>query len=152
MTEIKKILIIEDQECPLEALEDAVEQVMPNVTYEVARDINTARSKINNSQYDIVFVDHRLPYDHEEGLERNDFRFKVGTSKLREGKFFANLSIPVSENTELYSFGGISYRQGLGFGFLREPNEPKANVASNPNGFVPGIQSLQYIRFYQLQA
>jgi iron complex outermembrane receptor protein len=75
------------------------------------------------------------------GLDRNDFRFKVGTSKLREGKFFANLSIPVSENTDLYSFGGISYRQGLGFGFLREPNEPKANLAIHPNGFLPGIQS-----------
>ena len=75
------------------------------------------------------------------GLERNDFRFKVGTAKLREGKFFTNLSVPLSENTEIYSFGGISYRQGLAFGFLREPWRPKANVASNPNGFVPGIQS-----------
>ena len=75
------------------------------------------------------------------GQERNDFRFKVGTAKLREGKFFANLSLPVSESAEVYSFGGISYRQGLGFGFLREPWRPKGNVASNPNGFLPGIQS-----------
>jgi len=75
------------------------------------------------------------------GQERNDFRFKVGTSKLREGKFFANLSVPVAENTELYSFGGLSYRQGLGYGFLREPWRPKANTAVNPNGFLPGIQS-----------
>jgi len=75
------------------------------------------------------------------GQERNDFRFKVGTSKLREGKFFTNLSLPLSETTEIYSFGGISYRQGLAYGFLREPWRPKANVASNPNGFLPGIQS-----------
>jgi len=75
------------------------------------------------------------------GQERNDYRFKVGTSKLREGKFFANLAIPVSDNTELYSFGGISYRQGLAFGFLREPHRPKANTAINANGFLPGIQS-----------
>ncbi|PHQ56289.1 MAG: TonB-dependent receptor [Lutibacter sp.] len=75
------------------------------------------------------------------GQERNDFRFKVGTSKLREGKFFANLSIPISDNTELYSFGGISYRQGLGYGFLREPWRPKANTSVNANGFLPGIQS-----------
>jgi iron complex outermembrane receptor protein len=74
-------------------------------------------------------------------LERNDFRFKVGTSKLREGKFFTNLSLPLSENTEIYSFGGISYRQGLAYGFLREPWRPKANVASNADGFLPGIQS-----------
>ncbi len=75
------------------------------------------------------------------GLERNDFRFRVGTSKLREGKFFTNLSLPVSDAAELYAFGGIGYRQGLGFGFLREPWRPKSNVASNPNGFLPGIQS-----------
>ncbi len=75
------------------------------------------------------------------GQERNDFRFKVGTSKLREGKFFANLAIPLAENTELYSFGGLSYRQGLGYGFLREPWRPKSNTAVNPNGFLPGIQS-----------
>ena len=75
------------------------------------------------------------------GQERNDFRFKIGTAKLRDGKFFSNLAIPVSENTELYAFGGISYRQGLAFGFLREPWRPKGNTASNPNGFLPGIQS-----------
>ncbi len=75
------------------------------------------------------------------GLERNDFRFRVGTSKLREGKFFSNLSLPLSEKTDLYAFGGVSYRQGLGYGFLREPWRPKANTAANPNGFLPGIQS-----------
>ncbi len=77
----------------------------------------------------------------ERGQTREDFRFKVGTSKLREGKFFTNLSLPVSDNAAFYSFGGISYRQGLAYGFLREPWRPKANVASNPNGFLPGIQS-----------
>jgi len=75
------------------------------------------------------------------GKERNDFRFRVGTARLREGKFFTNLSLPVSENAEVYSFGGISFRQGLGYGFLREPWRPKGNTASNPNGFLPGIQS-----------
>jgi iron complex outermembrane receptor protein len=75
------------------------------------------------------------------GQERNDFRFKVGTSKLREGKFFANMAIPVSEKTEVYAFGGISYRQGLGYGFLREPWRPKGNTAVNKDGFLPGIQS-----------
>ncbi|MEE9362768.1 MAG: TonB-dependent receptor [Cellulophaga sp.] len=75
------------------------------------------------------------------GLERNDFRFKVGTAKLREGKFFSNLSIPVTENTDIYSFAGIAYRQGLAFGFLREPWRTKGNTSVYPNGFLPGIQS-----------
>ncbi len=75
------------------------------------------------------------------GLTREDFRFKVGTAKLREGKFFANMSIPLSEDTELYSFGGISYRQGLASGFYRRPaqGDGRANTPAFPNGFLPSI-------------
>ncbi len=72
---------------------------------------------------------------------RNDYRFKVGTSKLREGKAFVNMSLPMSETSEVYAFGGVAYRKGLAFGFLREPHRPKANTAANPNGFLPGISS-----------
>lgn len=75
------------------------------------------------------------------GQSREDYRFKVGTSKLREGKAFANMSLPISDNAEVYAFGGMGYRQGLGFGFLREPHRPKSNTAANFNGFLPGIQS-----------
>ncbi|TXN38452.1 TonB-dependent receptor [Flagellimonas hymeniacidonis] len=75
------------------------------------------------------------------GLTREDFRFKVGTSRLREGKFFANMSIPVSETTEVYGFGGISYRQGLASGFYRRPaqGDGRANTPAFPNGFLPNI-------------
>nr|WP_082433595.1 TonB-dependent receptor [Allomuricauda eckloniae] len=75
------------------------------------------------------------------GLTREDFRFKVGTSRLREGKFFANMSIPVSETTEIYGFGGISYRQGLASGFYRRPaqGDGRANTPAFPNGFLPNI-------------
>ncbi|WP_164914150.1 TonB-dependent receptor [Aquimarina sediminis] len=75
------------------------------------------------------------------GLTREDFRFKVGTAKLREGKFFANMAIPLSEDTEIYSFGGISYRQGLASGFYRRPaqGDGRANTPAFPNGFLPNI-------------
>lgn len=33
------------------------------------------------------------------GFTRKDFRFKVGTSELREGKFFGNMSISLSDQT-----------------------------------------------------
>lgn len=85
--------------------------------------------------------------DEEElaarGLTREDFRFRVGTSKLREGKFFANMSIPLAEKTEIYGFGGISYREGLAFGFYRRPaqSDGRANTPAFPNGFLPGIGS-----------
>lgn len=75
------------------------------------------------------------------GLTRKDFRFKVGTAKLREGKFFANMAIPLSKDTEIYSFGGISYRQGLASGFYRRPaqDDGRANTPAFPNGFLPNI-------------
>ncbi|MCF6348706.1 MAG: TonB-dependent receptor [Flavobacteriaceae bacterium] len=75
------------------------------------------------------------------GLTREDFRFRVGTAKLREGKFFANMSIPLDEKTEIYAFGGISYREGLASGFYRRPaqSDGRANTPAFPNGFLPNI-------------
>ena len=52
-----------------------------------------------------------------------------------------NLSVPLSEKSEVYAFGGIGARQGLAFGFLREPHRPKSNTSANVNGFLPGIHS-----------
>ncbi len=102
-----------------------------------------------NQQADIDSFRGLLNFDADEqelaarGLTREDFRFKVGTSKLREGKFFFNSSIPVSENAELYSFGGISYRSGLASGFYRRPaqGDGRANTPAFPNGFLPSIGS-----------
>jgi len=96
---------------------------------------------------DVATFRDLLSFDADEdelaarGLTREDFRFKVGTSRLREGKFFANLSIPLSENTEFYGFGGISYRQGLASGFYRRPaqGDGRANTPAFPNGFLPNI-------------
>nr|WP_299388054.1 TonB-dependent receptor [Allomuricauda sp.] len=96
---------------------------------------------------DIATFRDLLGFDADEdelaarGLTRKDFRFKVGTSRLREGKFFANMSIPVSDNTEIYGFGGISYRQGLASGFYRRPaqGDGRANTPAFPNGFLPNI-------------
>lgn len=100
-----------------------------------------------NDETDIATFRDLLNFDADEdelaarGLTRKDFRFKVGTSRLREGKFFANLSIPVSENTEIYGFGGVSYRQGLASGFYRRPaqGDGRANTPAFPNGFLPNI-------------
>ncbi|MFC5048115.1 TonB-dependent receptor domain-containing protein [Aquimarina hainanensis] len=96
---------------------------------------------------DITSLRELLNFDADEdelaarGLSRSDFRFKVGTSKLREGKFFANMEIPVGENATVYSFGGISYRQGLAAGFYRRPAQAdgRANTPAFPNGFLPNI-------------
>ncbi|WP_298237644.1 TonB-dependent receptor [uncultured Algibacter sp.] len=102
-----------------------------------------------NQQTDIDTFRGLLDFDADEaelaerGQTREDYRFKVGTSKLREGKFFFNSSIPVSENAELYSFGGVSYRSGLASGFYRRPaqGDGRANTPAFPNGFLPSIGS-----------
>lgn len=77
------------------------------------------------------------------GLTREDFRFKVGTAQIREGKAFANMSIPLAGDAEVYAFGGIGYRQGLASGFYRRPaqGDGRANTPAFPNGFLPGIKS-----------
>ncbi|WP_010523353.1 TonB-dependent receptor [Aquimarina agarivorans] len=77
----------------------------------------------------------------QRGLDRSDFRFKVGTSKLREGKFFTNLLIPISDEASFYSFGGLSFRNGLAAGFYRRPAQAdgRANTPAFPNGFLPEI-------------
>ncbi|MEM9363474.1 MAG: TonB-dependent receptor [Bacteroidota bacterium] len=98
---------------------------------------------------DIATFRELLSFDADEdelaarGLTREDFRFRVGTSRLREGKFFANMSIPLSENTEIYGFGGVGYRQGLASGFYRRPaqGDGRANTPAFPNGFLPNIET-----------
>jgi iron complex outermembrane receptor protein len=102
-----------------------------------------------NQQADIDTFRMLLDFDADEdelaarGLTREDFRFKVGTSKLREGQFFFNSSIPVNDNAEIYSFGGLSYRSGLASGFYRRPaqGDGRANTPAFPNGFLPSIGS-----------
>ncbi len=75
------------------------------------------------------------------GQTRSDYSMKVGQSELRGGKFFANLSIPLNDNLEIYSFGGISFRKGQAAGFYRRPDQSRANTTVFINGFLPEIQS-----------
>ncbi|MBQ0787782.1 MAG: TonB-dependent receptor [Oceanihabitans sp.] len=80
----------------------------------------------------------------QRGLTRDDFRMKVGQSKLRGGKFMMNMELPLDDNgATLYSFGGISFRDGLGAGFYRRPayTDGRGNQEALPNGFLPHIAS-----------
>jgi iron complex outermembrane receptor protein len=75
------------------------------------------------------------------GMQRSDFNMRVGQSELREGKFFANMAIPMGENLEFYSFGGIGYRDGESGCFYRLPGQNRTTTAIYPNGTVPRINS-----------
>jgi iron complex outermembrane receptor protein len=76
------------------------------------------------------------------GLTRDDFNFQVGDAKIQNIQGFLNSSIPLSKNTELYFSGGVSKRNGIGFGFRRLPSETE-NVVSAlfPYGFQPELKS-----------
>ncbi|NNE14083.1 MAG: TonB-dependent receptor [Saprospiraceae bacterium] len=72
---------------------------------------------------------------------RSDYNMRVGQSELRGGKVMANLSLPLSETTELYGFGGISYRRGSSGCFYRLPSQSRTTTSIYPNGTVPKINS-----------
>lgn len=75
------------------------------------------------------------------GQALSDFNMQVGQSQTREGKLFANVSIPLGEDLELYGFGGSSYRSGISGCFYRLPNQDRTTTSIYPNGTVPKINS-----------
>lgn len=76
------------------------------------------------------------------GMERKDFNMRVGQSALRGGRFFSNFSLPLDDNgTELYSFVGLSSRNGNSAGFYRLPNQSRTYTPAYINGFLPEINS-----------
>ena len=76
------------------------------------------------------------------GLNRTDFNMRVGQSRVRGGRFFANFKLPLDDNgTELYSFAGMSSRTGNSAGFYRLPNQNRTFTPAYVNGFLPEINS-----------
>ncbi len=75
------------------------------------------------------------------GMQRTDFNMRVGQSALRGGTFFGNMAIPLGENLEVYSFGGVGYRNGESGCFYRLPSQNRTTTAIYPNGTVPKINS-----------
>lgn len=74
-------------------------------------------------------------------LKRTDFNMRVGQSQLRGGRFFMNMSLPISDNAEFYAFGGLSDRDGLATGFYRLPHQNRTYSPAYPNGFLPEIHT-----------
>ena len=71
-----KILIVEDQSGPLEALEFAVKTVLPVYStefhYDIARCYEDAQRMLQN-RYDFVLLDHQMPIGNVGNLEDADF-------------------------------------------------------------------------------
>ncbi len=75
------------------------------------------------------------------GQQRSDYNMRVGQSALRGGQMMANFSLPMGDNLELYSFGGIGYREGESGCFYRLPNQNRTYTPAYINGFLPLINS-----------
>ncbi len=76
------------------------------------------------------------------GLNRTDFNMRVGQSKVRSGRFFANFKLPLDDNgTEIYSFAGLGSRAGNSAGFYRLPNQSRTFTPAYIDGFLPEINS-----------
>ncbi|PKP26330.1 MAG: TonB-dependent receptor [Bacteroidetes bacterium HGW-Bacteroidetes-2] len=71
-----------------------------------------------------------------------DFRRGMGEAAIDGFNFFGNLSMPISDKTDFYAFGGRNYRDTDAFAFTRN-NPTERNVISiYPNGFTPRITSI----------
>ncbi len=75
------------------------------------------------------------------GQNRSDYNLRFGQSKTRGGKFFFNSVIPVSDNAEVYGFGGLSYRNGEASAFYRLPNQSRTYTPLYVDGYLPLITS-----------
>ncbi|MEA3513911.1 MAG: hypothetical protein U9R34_00360 [Nanoarchaeota archaeon] len=75
-----KLLIVEDQEDPLEVLVSTVNNIIPSHypdfsedDYDVARCYADAQSRISEDDYQIILLDNRMPYENQGDLETTDF-------------------------------------------------------------------------------
>jgi len=67
---------------------------------------------------------------------------RVGQSRLRNGKFMANMEFSINDNFSFYAFGGISHRKGNAAGFYRRPAKSRAFTGLYPAGILPEINSI----------
>lgn len=70
-----------------------------------------------------------------------DFRKGFGEAAIDGFNIFGNFSIPVSEHTEIYAFGGRNYRDTDAYAFTRNSGE-RVVESIYPKGFTPRITSV----------
>ncbi|HYV94575.1 MAG TPA: TonB-dependent receptor [Chitinophagales bacterium] len=71
----------------------------------------------------------------------NDVRNQYGDASADNYEGMANLEIPFSEKTDVYAFGGYSYRTTDAYAFTRSPESERNVLSIYPDGFDPIIQS-----------
>lgn len=75
-----------------------------------------------------------------------DYRKGYGSAAVDQFQFMVNAAIPLSDNTELYAFGGRSNRDTDAYAFSRsapgEEGDDRTVPTLYPNGFTPRITSI----------
>ncbi len=123
-----------------------------NLTSEIGMRDHTNRSGIfegliyRTADQDGLSFEENLALDNQElanrGLEREDFRLKLGNSELSNATLYFNSEVPLSERSSFYAFGGMNYRSSISAGDYRFPNDPsRVNLNLYPNGFLPEISA-----------
>ncbi|MBA4158581.1 MAG: TonB-dependent receptor [Gemmatimonadetes bacterium] len=64
-----------------------------------------------------------------------------GDGDARDLSGFLNAAYPLANGMELYSFGGVTYREGMAAGFFRRANDNRTIRQIHPTGFLPEIGS-----------
>jgi iron complex outermembrane recepter protein len=74
-----------------------------------------------------------------DGLTREDVSIDLGQSQATVGMFFLNARVPFGGN-EVYSTGGVTYRDSKAAGFYRRPDQPgRVEPSLHRLGFLPLI-------------
>ena len=92
-----------------------------------------------------LFFTDRAADDAEiaaRGLTREELSMRTGQGEAIFGSAFFNGAFNLSDDAELYTFGGITHRNGIATGFYRRPIQEERVVFSlYPNGFLPQIHT-----------
>jgi len=77
-------------------------------------------------------------------LTRDAFDMRIGNSEVKSGGIFLNAGYNLSDDWEIYLFGGYNKKQGNAAGFFRYPTGIPASsnaLSIYPDGFLPNINS-----------
>jgi len=77
------------------------------------------------------------------GIDRHYFDQRGSTNKAIDGLLFFNASVPLKDDVELYSFGGISHRTSQFTAVYRLPGwTERNNTFIYPDGFLPAMDNI----------
>jgi iron complex outermembrane receptor protein len=66
---------------------------------------------------------------------------RIGDSLAKDKYFWWNAALPVAQEGEFYTFGGVSHRTGDSAGFFRTAGDGRNVPSVYPNGFLPNIRT-----------